>query len=69
MEEEDTEKRGSHEEEPADPDFQDPASELPHKHTQDELNYLVRDLELPTVKPELLASRIKQWKHLDKGAK
>jgi len=31
MEEEDTEKTGSHEEEPTDPDFQGPASESPHK--------------------------------------
>ena len=38
MEEEDTEKTGSHEEEPTDPDFQGPASESPHKLTQNELN-------------------------------
>jgi len=31
MEEEDTEKTRSHEEKPTDPDFQGPASELPHK--------------------------------------
>ena len=31
MEEEDTEKTGPHEEEPTDPDFQGPASEVPHK--------------------------------------
>ena len=36
--EEDTEKTGPHEEEPTDPDFQGPASESPHKLTQNELN-------------------------------
>jgi hypothetical protein len=50
MEEEDTEKTGHHEEEPTDPDFQGPASESPHKLTQNELNDLVRDLELPKLK-------------------
>ena len=50
MEEEDKEKTGPYEEEPTDPDFQGPASELPEKLTQDELNDLVRDLELPKVK-------------------
>jgi len=30
----DTEKKGPHEEEPTDPDFQGPASESPHKLTQ-----------------------------------
>jgi len=69
MEEEDTEKTGPHEEEPTDPDFQGPPSESPHKLTQDELNDLLRDLELPTVKAELLASRMKQWKYLDEGVK
>ena len=65
MEEEDMEKTGPHKEEPTDPDFQGPASESPHKLTQNELNDLVRDLELPKVKAELLASRMKQWKYLD----
>jgi len=69
MEEEDTEKTGSHEEAPADPDFQGPASESPHKLTQNELNDLVHDLELPKVKAELLASRMKQWIYLDEGMK
>jgi len=59
MEEEDTEKTGSHKEEPTDPDFQGPASESPHKLTQNELNDLVRNLELPKVKAELLASKMK----------
>jgi len=69
IEEEDTEKTGPHKEEPTDPDFQGPASGSPHKLTQDELNNLVLDLELPNVKAELLASRMKQWKYLDEGVK
>jgi hypothetical protein len=59
MEEEDTEKTWLHKE-PTDPDFQGPASESPHKLTQNELNDLVGDWELPKVKPELLTSRMKQ---------
>ena len=69
MEEEDTEKTAPHEEEPTDPDFRGPTSESPHKLTQNELNDLVRDLELPKVKAELLASRMKQCKYLDEGMK
>jgi len=69
IEEEDTEKTGPHKEEPADPDFQGPASESPHKLTQNKLNDLVRDWELPKVKAELLASRTKQWKYLDECVK
>jgi len=69
MKEEDTEKTGPHEEEPTDPDFQGPASESPHRLTQNELNGLVHDLELPKVKAKLLASRMKQWKCLDDGVK
>jgi len=52
---------GPHKEEPTDPDFQVPASESPHKLTQNELNDLVSNLELPKVKAELLAFRMKQW--------
>jgi hypothetical protein len=63
LEEEDTEKRGPHQEEPIDLDFRDPAPESPHKLRQNKLNDLVRDLELPTVKAEKLASRMKQWKY------
>jgi hypothetical protein len=63
MEEEDTEKTGPHKKEPADPDFQGPASGSPHKLTQNELNDLVHGLELRKVKVELLASRMKQWKY------
>ena len=69
MEEEDTEKTGPHKEKSTDPDFQVPAPESPHKLTQNELNDLVRDLELPKVKAEMLASKMKQWKYLDEGVK
>ena len=69
MEVEDTEKTWPHEEEHTDPDFQGPTSESPNKLTQNELNDLIRDLELSKVKAELLASRIKQWKCLDEGVK
>jgi len=69
MEEEDTGKTGPHEEEPIDPDFRGPASESPHKLTQNELDDLVGDLELPKLKSELLAHRMKQWKCLDESAK
>jgi len=69
MEEEDMEKTGPHEEEPTEPDFQGPASVSHHKLTQQELNDLVRDLELPELKAELLANRMKQWKYLDEGVK
>ena len=69
MEEEDTEKTGPHEEEHTGPDFQSTAYESPHKHTQNELNDLVGDLELPKIKVELLASRMKKWKYLDEGVK
>jgi len=68
MEEKDTEKTEPHEE-PTDPDFQGPASESPHKLTQNELNDVVRDLQLPKVKAELLTSRMKQWKYVDEGVK
>ena len=63
------EKTGPHEEEPTEPDFQGPASVSHHKLTQQELNDLVRDLELPELKAELLANRMKQWKYLDEGVK
>jgi hypothetical protein len=69
MEENDAEKRGSHEEIPTDPDIQGPASGSPHKLTQNKLNDLVSDLELPRVKAKLLASRMRQWKYLDEGVK
>jgi hypothetical protein len=69
IEEEYTEKTGPHKEEPTDPDFQGPASESPHKLTQDEPNDLVCDLELPKLKAEMLSSRMEQWKYLDEGVK
>jgi hypothetical protein len=69
MEEKETEKRGSHEEKPTDRDFQGPASGSPHNLTQNKLNDLVSDLELPRVKAKLLASRMKLWKYLDEGVK
>ena len=69
MEEEDMEKIGPHEEEDTDPDIQGPASESSHTLTQHKLNDPVCDLELPKVKAELLASRMKQWKYLDEGVK
>ena len=43
--------------------------ESPHRLTQNELNDLVSNLELPKVKAELLASRMKQWKYLYEGMK
>jgi len=65
---EDTEKTGPHEEN-TDPDFQGPASELPHKLTKNEMNDSVHDMELPKVKAELIAPRMKQWKYMDEGVK
>jgi hypothetical protein len=54
MEEEDTEKTGSHEQEPTDADFQGQASGSPHKLTQKQLNDLVGDWELSKIKAELI---------------
>jgi len=47
IEEENMEKTGFQEEEPTGPHFQGPASESPHKLTQNEMNNLESDLELP----------------------
>jgi hypothetical protein len=41
----------------------------PHKITEIELNDLIRDLELPKNKAELLASRLQQWNLLDHAVK
>ena len=41
----------------------------PHIHTQDELKDLVRDLELPKSRAELLGSRLKQWNLLEKNVR
>jgi len=41
----------------------------PHILTQDELNDLVRDLELSKSKSELLGSRLKQWNLLEKNVR
>jgi len=69
VEEEDTKNTGSPEEETTGPHFQGPASGSPHKLAQNEMNNLVRDLEVPMLKAKLLAHRIKQWKYLDEGMK
>ena len=41
----------------------------PHLINENKLNDLVRDLDLPKVKAELLASRLKQWNLLQSGVK
>jgi hypothetical protein len=41
----------------------------PHRITQNELNDLVRNLELPNGKEELLASRLQQWNSLNDNVK
>ena len=41
----------------------------PHLINESKLNNLVRDLDLPKVKAELLASRLKQWNLLQSGVK
>lgn len=43
--------------------------DTPHLITQGELNDLVRDLDLPKTKAELLGSRLQQWNLLEKGVK
>ncbi len=44
-----------------DPDFDQESSSEPHLITKGELHNLVRDLELPKNKAELLGSRLQQW--------
>ena len=41
----------------------------PHLINESKLNDLVRDLDLPKVKAELLVSRLKQWNLLQRGVK
>ena len=41
----------------------------PHLINESKLNDLVRDLDLPKVKAELLASRLKQWNLVQSGVK
>ena len=41
----------------------------PHLINKSELNDLVRNLDLPKVKAELLASKLKQWNLLQSGVK
>jgi len=52
-----------------DPDFLPSSHSEPHLITQGELNDLVRDLQLPKSKTELLGSRLQQWNLLDRGVK
>ena len=50
--------------------FEDePNTHCPHLITQQELNDLVRDLNLPKSKSELLGSRLQQWNLLAPGTK
>lgn len=52
----------------SDPDFiSDEACTEPHRITQNELNDLVRDLDLSKGKAELLGSRLQQWNLLGEG--
>src|ERR1043165_5708572 len=45
------------------------STEEPHLITQADLNDLVRDLDLPKSKAQLLGSRLQQWNLLEKGTK
>ena len=40
-----------------------------HRITEGELNYLIRDLDLPKSKAELLGSRLQQWNLLKENVK
>lgn len=53
-----------------DPDYTpESTSRMPHKISQNELNDLIRDLELPKCKAELLGSRLQQWNLLEETVK
>ncbi|GFQ66381.1 hypothetical protein TNCT_109121 [Trichonephila clavata] len=52
-----------------DPDFKAEDLNEPHRLNQAELNYLIRELDLPRQKAELLASRLQQWNLLLPGIK
>lgn len=54
---------------PQDTEYIPPNSNAIHKMTQCELNDLIRDLELPKRKAELLASRMQQYNYLEKDVK
>jgi hypothetical protein len=40
-----------------------------HRNTQEELNDLIRDLDLPKSKAELLGSRLQQWNFLNENVR
>jgi hypothetical protein len=40
-----------------------------HRITEEELNYLIRDLDLPKSKAELLGSRLQQWNLLKENVR
>lgn len=50
----------------SDPNFHCGAS-TPHRISQEELNDLVRDMDLSKNKAELLRSRLQQWNILEEG--
>jgi len=52
-----------------DPDFKAEGLDEPHRLNQRELSDLIRDLDLPKEKSELLGSRLKQWHLLQPGVK
>jgi len=65
---EDSVRSNSEEQQPSasrDADYLPSTDTSNHKITEDELNDLIRDLELPKNKAELLASRLQQYINLD----
>ena len=67
--EEDDESSSSEISQSCDSDFLPFTSSKPHLITQGELNDLVRDLQLPKSKAELLGSRLQQWNLLADNVK